>query len=236
MRPALIVNQLPDRFVTPLRQQRIVIIHHHIRRPLLADATTVEQDGPIANALNGGFVVRHHQQSRALLAELANPVKAFVLKVRVANRQRFVDNQDIRTFCGRYAESQAHLHTAGINPDGRVDVFANLGKRLDFRHPLRDLLGRHAQQVTRHDGVLTTGEVRVKPHAQLKQRSQSSGHLSAAGRRLRGAGNQLEQRALARAVHADDADRFPWLNREVDILQHPFVGVAGSGEGHQPFS
>ena len=46
-----------------------------------------------------------------------------------------------------------------------------------------------------------------------------------AGRRLGDAGEDLQQRALPRAVAADDADHLATLDLEGDILQRPEVGV-----------
>ena len=44
-------------------------------------------------------------------------------------------------------------------------------------------------------------------------------HGNASGGRLGDAGQQLEQRALAGAVVADDAEHFALLDREVDVVQ-----------------
>jgi hypothetical protein len=79
---------------------------------------------------------------------------------------------------------------------------------LDFRH-------RHAEQLARHEDILPSGKIWVEAHAQLQQR----GHAclpcaTAAGGRQGGAGDQLEQGALAGAVNADQADGFARLHRE----------------------
>src|SRR3546814_1148268 len=69
------------------------------------------------------------QQGCAPPAEFAYAVEAFMLKISVADRQRFIHNQNIGANRRGDAKCQAHLHAAGVHAHGLVDVIVDLGKR-----------------------------------------------------------------------------------------------------------
>ena len=97
-----------------------------------------------------------------------------MLEVGIAHRQRFVDDQDVRAPGGGDTERQAHLHAAGIGAYRLVDGLADFGEALDLGHQGFDFLHLHAQQLTGHERVLATGEVRMKAHAQFQQRGNAA--------------------------------------------------------------
>ena len=84
--------------------------------------------------------MRNDQQSRTGFPEVADAVEALVLEVRIADRERFVDDQDVGPHCGGDAEGQAHLHAARVHPHRLVDVLADLGEGLDLGHQRGDLV------------------------------------------------------------------------------------------------
>ena len=98
-------------------------------------------------------------------AKRADAVEALVLEVRVAHRERLVDDQHVGPPGGRDAEGQAHLHAARIHPHRLVDVLADLGEGLDLGHQRGYLLDGEAQQLPCHEHVLPAGEVGMKAHA-----------------------------------------------------------------------
>ena len=175
------------------------------------------------------------QQGGAGLAETADALEALVLEIGIANRQGLVDDQDVRPPGSRHAERQAHLHAAGVGAHRLLDGLADFGEGLDLRHQRLDFLDLHAQQLPGHEDVLPAGEVRVEAHAQLEQRGDPAGHADLAAGRLGGAGDHLQQGALAGAVDPDDADRFARLDGELDLAQDPVQVVARRAERHQPF-
>ena len=81
--------------------------------------------------------------------------------------------------------------------------------------------GGEAEHLAAHDRVLRAAEVGVEAEAELEQRGDAAADAEAALGRLRGAGEDLEQRALAGAVGADDADRLAGGDLEADVAQHP---------------
>ena len=134
-------------------------------------------------------------------------VEALVLEVSVAYREGLIDDQHIRAMRGGDAECQAHLHAAGVHAHRLVDVVADFGEGFDLRHQAGDFFDAVAEQLPGHEGVLPAGEIGVEAHAKFEQGGDAAGDVHAAGGGLGGAGDHLEQGALAGAVDADDADR-----------------------------
>ena len=71
--------------------------------------------------------------------------------------------------------------------------------------------------------VLAPREVGVEAGAELEQRADRPSDLDAPGRRAEDAGDQPEERRLARAVSADEADRPAGLDVQRDVSQRPDV-------------
>src|SRR5207249_4012770 len=74
--------------------------------------------------------------------------------------------------------------------------------------------------------VLAAAEVGMEARADLEQRRDAAIHLKRARGRLRGSGEELEQRGLARAVRPDDPERSTWVDREAHVVErlHPLGG------------
>jgi len=232
---AVVGDELPYCFVFALRQHGIVIVHHRLRPSFNGQLASIKQDGTITDRLDGARVMRDQQQGGALLAEFTDAVEALVLEVGIPHRQRFIDNQHIRAVRGSHAEGQPHLHAAGVHPHRLVDVVADLGKGFDLGHEAADVLDTVTEQLPGHEGILPTGKIGVEAHTQFEQGGDPAGDVDVAGGGLGGAGDHLEQRALAGTIDADDADRLTGFDSEVDILQHPGERMAGLAAGQQPF-
>ena len=196
----------------------------------------VEQDGAITNRLDGVPAVGNDQQCGARLAKLSNAVSTFVLKVGIAHGKGFVDDQNIGAARRGDTEGQAHLHTAGVDPDRLIDVVADFREGFDFRHKLMQFIDMEPQQLSGHEHILPPGELRMETHPQFQKGCHPSGYLNIPRGWLCGAGNHLQQRALARAVDANNADSFAWLYVEADVLQHPFELVLWLDERDRPLS
>src|SRR5690606_2430786 len=81
--------------------------------------------------------------------------------------------------------------------------------------------------------VFAPAELGVEARAELEQRSDAAFDVDFAVRRLRDPGEELEQRALARAVLADDADGAALRDVQVDVAQRPELAatfLAGQDE------
>src|SRR5262249_35103932 len=71
--------------------------------------------------------------------------------------------------------------------------------------------------------VLASCEVGMEACAELEERADSTAHRNAARGRLDDRRDDAEQRALARAVAADEGERAPGRDRERDIAQRPHI-------------
>lgn len=236
-RPHLAVGEhfLAHGLPLALGEQGVVVVHHFFRPPAHGHPSLLQEDRGVADGLDRRAVVGNDQQGGAGLAETADALEALVLEIGIADRQGLVDDQDVRPPGSRHAERQAHLHAAGVGAHRLLDGLADFGEGLDIRHQRLDFLDLHAQQLPGHEDVLPAGEVRVEAHAQLEQRGDPAGHADLAAGRLGGAGDHLQQGALAGAVDPDDADRFARLDGELDLAQDPVQVVARRAERHQPF-
>ena len=86
----------------------------------------------------------------------------------------------------------------------------------------------HAQDRAVEVDVLAAGQLGVEAGAHLQQAGDPAVDLGAAAGRLGDAREDLEQRDLARAVAADDADDLALLDLEGDVLERPEVSVFSS--------
>src|SRR6185436_17128358 len=84
-----------------------------------------------------------------------------------------------------------------------------------------DLGARQAEQVRAQIDVLATGQLWMKARAELDQRDDVSADADGAARRPRDPRDQLEQRRLARAVSADDAETGADRHIQRDVAQRP---------------
>ena len=115
--------------------------------------------------------------------------------------------QDLGFDVGRDGESEAHRHPRGVVLDRRVDELLESGERHDVVEAAGDLLARHPEDRPVEVDVLTCRSAR------RGTRHRARGGRTAARRRTsrpcRGQdpGQALQQRALARAIRADDAER-----------------------------
>src|SRR5205814_2993508 len=108
-------------------------------------------------------------------------------------------------------EGEAHVHA------GRVPLDRRLDKALDFREGddlvelARDLGAAHAEDRTVQVDVLAPGQLRMKARADFKERADTAVELDAPVGRLRDARENFQERTLACAVMADDAEQFALL-------------------------
>ena len=94
-----------------------------------------------------------------------------------------------------------------------------LGELDDLVEALCDLALGQAEHDAVDEDVLAAGDLRMEAGAELDQRRDAAVDRHRAARRLRDAGDQLERRALAGSVAADDAVGAPLRHRERDVCQ-----------------
>ena len=110
------------------------------------DAAPLQQDCMVANRDDLIDAVADQQNRFSLLSEPPNAVEGLQAETRIADRQRFVDDEDIRVDRCRYREGQARLHPARIGAERLVDEFLELGEAHDLVQPRGDLGACQAQR------------------------------------------------------------------------------------------
>ncbi len=132
--------------------------------------------------------------------------QTFLLKPRIAHRQHLVDDQDLGLEVRGHGERQPHVHAAGVVLHGRVDELFDFGERDDLVELPFDFRPLHAEDRAVQEDVLAAGQLGMEAGADFEERSDAADDARAAARRRRDARQNLQQRRLARAVAADDAD------------------------------
>ena len=121
----------------------------------------------------------------------------------------------------RDSEREAQEHAGRVVLHRRVDESLDVGERDDFVELARLPGARMPEDGAAQEDVLAAGQLGVKARADLEQRTDTAAHLHPALGRIGDAGEDLEQRALAGAVSADEADDFPGFQIERHVAQRP---------------
>ena len=108
---------------------------------------------------------------RPPLADVVHLAEALLLEPRVADREHFVDDQDLRLEVRRDREREPHVHAARVVLHRRVDEALDLGEGDDLVELARDLRAAHAENRAVQENVLAAGQLRMKPGADFEQRA-----------------------------------------------------------------
>ena len=147
--------------------------------------------------------------------------EALLLETRVTDCQDLIDNEDIGLEMRGHSEREPHVHAAGIALDRSVQETPDLSKLHDLIELALDLCSPHAQNRAVELNVLSAGQFRVEPGADLQQRSDSAFHLDSTFSWLGDPAYHLQQGALPRTVVTDDPKCSPLSELEVDIPERP---------------
>jgi hypothetical protein len=180
----------------------------------------IHPEHPVAQAGGVVDVVRDQQQRRPVArADLADSIEALFCKIRIADAEHLVDDQEAGGNDRRCGEHETHRHAARVGFDRLVDVLLELSE-LDHIGDTRARLrtGQPDVAEVRQD-VLATGQVRMEAGAELQEGLRFSLHLQRSGRRRGRSGDETQQRALARAVPADDAHFLAARDVERDVRE-----------------
>ena len=122
----------------------------------------------------------HEKHGSTLLCDLSNFPQTFFLKLHVAHRQHFVDQQNLRLKMSRDRKGKADVHPAGVTLHRRVYELFDLSKRHDFVELSIDLCFLHAQNNSVQVDVLPPGQLGVKTRADFQQRTHAAANVSKA--------------------------------------------------------
>ena len=110
-------------------------------------------------------------------AKLAHPVERLPLEARVADGERFVDEQYVRVHVDRDREGESAVHARRVRSHRQVDEVADFGELGDGVVLLGDLGAREAGGETAQHDVLPAGEVLVEAHAEREERAHRAAYL-----------------------------------------------------------
>src|SRR5689334_2994691 len=116
---------------------------------------------------------------------------------------------------------EPYVHAAAVSFDWRVDELLDFRETDDLLKLSLDLFARHAEYRAVEKNVFASTQFRMKAGADFEQARDPTVKLNASFRGFDDARQDLQQRRLARAVAADDADDLARCDLEVDILQGP---------------
>jgi hypothetical protein len=150
-----------------------------------------------------------------------HPPEALALEGHVADGEDLVDEQHLGLEVRGDGEREAEVHAGRVVLHRRVGELRHLGEGEDLVELARDVGALHAEDRAAQEDVLAAGELAVEPGADLEQRADAPAHLGEPLRGPRDAREDLQQRALARAVAADHAEHFARRDLERHVAQGP---------------
>src|SRR5437773_7906269 len=163
----------------------------------------------------------HEQNGAAAVDDFVHLRKAFLLKLRVAHGQHFIDNEDLRIQVRGHRKCQSHIHATRVMFDGRFEKFLR-SREINNLVKLRvDLAPAHAQDCSVQINILTASKIRMKAGANVEQASYFAVQFGAAGGGFDNAREYLKQRRFSGAVGPDDAHYLSRVDLEVDVLERP---------------
>lgn len=174
------------------------------------------------------------QQGRAGRQDLADLCHRLGLERRIADGKGLVHDQDVRIGMHLHREGQAQGHAGTVGLDRLVDELADVGELDDAAHAFAHLRRAQAQDGGIDAHVLAAGQLWIEAGPELQQGRDPAIDAHVARGRLEYARHDLQQRALAAAVMADDAQGFAAPQRKTDRLQRLVVVHAPLRASKQP--
>src|SRR5690606_26425833 len=115
----------------------------------------------------------------------------------------------------------AHVHTGRVMPHRNVDEVVQLRKIDNRREICLNLLLLQAENGAVEIDVLPAGEVLMEARTQLQQRADATAHRNPTLGGSQNSGDELQRRALAATVAADDAQALAPVKVEAEVAHCP---------------
>src|SRR2546422_3871688 len=167
--------------------------------------------------LHGDHVVADEEHGAARAHGVADLADALALEASVADGEDLVDQHDLGIEVGGHGEGQSNVHSARVVLDRSVDEALDLGERDDLVELRLDLGLPHPENRPVEVHVLPAGELGVEARPDLEERADPAVNLGLPFGWLGDAREDLQQRALAGAVGANDANDLAGAHLEGDV-------------------
>ena len=151
------------------------------RRPVERDVPAFEEHGALAQALDGGGVVRDEHDRPALLLEGEDPPEALPLERLVADGEDLVQQEDVRVEERGDGEAEPHRHPRRVRAHRPVDRVLELGERDDLVEALLDVGASEALDRAVQEDVLASREVEVEARAELARAAPAAAESAPCG-------------------------------------------------------
>src|SRR5262249_10449242 len=197
-----------------------------------AGRSVLEPRRGVAQVANGLERVRDDDDRLSGGAEVVELLETPSLELGVADRQDLVDQEDVGIDVDRDREPQAHVHARRVVLHRCVTEVLETGEVNDLVEPLVELLLGHTEDRAVQENVLPTGELGMEAGSELEQGRDLAVGLDAPLLGPENMGHALEQRALARAVLADEREGRSLGHVERHVAQGPELRVAHAGASH----
>ncbi len=204
---------------------------------VVVQASPVGQADVVGIADHGDLAVDEHHRPVAVLADLLDRMgdehdrlafvvparelaEAAVLEGAVADGERLVDEQDVRVGLDADGEGETGAHTRREVAKGHLTEARDAGELEHRLGPRLDPGPLDAEHDAAEGDVGARREVGVEADAELDHRSDASADVDRPRVDRVDVGEQADQRALAGAVGADDAEELALLDVEGDPVEN----------------
>jgi hypothetical protein len=120
--------------------------------------------------------VTDKQDSASLLRHVTHLAKALLLELRVADRQHFIHDEDLRLEVRGDRECQPQVHARGIPFNRCLNELLDFGKSNDLVKLAFDLGALHAEDGAVHVNILAACEFGVEACTYFEQGPHPSAH------------------------------------------------------------
>src|SRR5207253_4132052 len=120
-----------------------------------------------------------------------------------------------------YRKSQTNVHPAAVAFNWGIQELLDLSEGYNLIELSLNLSARHSQYRPVQKDVFPTGKLGMKTSADFQQTRYPATNADAALRRLRNPAESFQQRGLATAVAADNANDIALADFKIDVAQCP---------------
>src|SRR5580704_8529112 len=133
---------------------------------------------------------------------------AALAEIDIADRERFVHQQDLGVDVNRYCERETNCHATGVGFNRLVHKVADLSELFDLVELRIDLAPGKTEDRGIHVDIVSPAELWVETRAKFEQRRYSPphGYFSFAG--VQNPGDHLQESTFPGPVFAHNAERF----------------------------